>query len=138
MVVEKRSCTGLQGASQTAIATRSGFFEVPFRRMFYWTSTGSMGCTLVAVHRTGFIIWLCRAVPVLLSRVFPDAVFNLPPWRGLPPSFHNLWERRISLSRTSIRPACRRLGIVLSFRSAHCALAWVVRGHRYRAGSGLV
>jgi hypothetical protein len=30
MVVEKRSCTGVQRASQTASATRSRFFERPF------------------------------------------------------------------------------------------------------------
>jgi len=29
MVVEKRSCTGVQRASQTACATRSRFFERP-------------------------------------------------------------------------------------------------------------
>jgi len=33
MVVEKRSCTGVQRASQTASATRSGFFEVPLWRL---------------------------------------------------------------------------------------------------------
>jgi hypothetical protein len=94
MVVEKRSCTGVQRASQTASATRSRFFERPIKQDCYLNEHGPAivgipsasgdrpyGCWPVA-GKPETVISLLPAAPLLLACVGASVDRFARPARG--------------------------------------------------------